>query len=1537
MIRLLRTTSFFLLLLLKVVSAAAQTADFYATPTSGCAPLVVDFTDNSTGTVTGYSWNLGNSTTSTLQNPSTTYGTPGTYTVTLTVTGPGGSSTKSITIVVYDKPAIVISASPLSACKGQPIQFSSTVTPNSSGTPVYSWDFGDGTTGTGTAPLHTYSTAGTYSVSLTVTNGAGCSNTASQNSYIFIRPSPVPGFTASPTVFCSPPGQSTFYNVSIGGSAPYTTVWDFGDGGSGVGSTVSHTYTTGGSFTVKMVIRDAYGCADSSAIPGLITVVTVPASFTAPAIVCFGVAANFVNNTPDADPGSTTWKFGDGDSATGGQASHLYAAVGTYTVTMTTSIKGCIRTTTRTVTVAPKPVVSITQTPGIPCPPPVTVSWTANSTPAATAYSWRWKSGGTATGQTVSKLYTANLHDSLIMIATTGAGCQDSIMLDTIKIYDLHTDINPNNKFLSGCLPFQPTFNTGLTYWLPLPPSPLKPPQPYPGYVVQATWDFGDGTGSTALTPSHTYSVAGKWQVRCIIITNNGCIDTAYRTVQADTPVPPSFTVSPLTGCPKTPIIFVNTTKTMPDSTYFIWEPGDAKVEIPDTGRFTYIYRDPGNFNPKLYTNHNGCVDSFSLPVTINIKGPNAYFVDSPFCPPSTTAKMFNQSDPATSQLWVFGDGTTDTSLAPIHTFPRQTGFAVNLVVYSSITGCTDTFHRPVDFAPQFFSITASDSAFCRGDSVLFKGIVSGFYSPIRYSWNIDNVQSPYVDDTTGLPYLLIPGLTLNKYLFKTNGYHDVILYITSGPHCFDTLRIPRMVLTSGPYVHISANPPIACLPVSVQFIDSSINSVPGAFRQWSFGDGTTFSDSAATARHTYLQPGEYSVKLIVTDSLGCTDSLNSPNLISASQPKASFTSKDSVCVNAPVLFIPTISGRPPYTYHWDFGDGKTDTVVLPVHSYEHSGLYTVRFILKDSLGCADTAIRSNYLYVNRPVAGYVVSDSIAICQPQQIQFTNTSVGASSYLWDLGTGGPSTVANPVKTYTIPGIYNTTLVAFNRQGCTDTARRKIAVLGNNGAFSYSPIIGCLPLTVQFIPLTPGIPYATWDFSDGVTVTTKGTPVSHTYTTPGAYLPRVIYSDSANCSTISIGLDTIKIDKLTADFTWTTPCAGVAISLNELCKASFSPANSWQWNIGASTTLGATVSYTFQDTGLHSVTLTASNALGCKDTITRDILVHPVPIVLCAGDTTICPADTARLVVSGANSYVWNPAPMVPCSVCDTVFVQPPVTTVYVVTGSDANGCVNKDSATVTIKTKTTSTTGPGGEICIGESFRLHAEGAQSYKWMPAATIDSPFIASPLATPEFTTTYTVIAKEGTCLADSQTVLVTVHPLPLFYAGNDETIALGGAVTLKPTKQGISRIEWRPDTTLGCWNCFDPIAHPFYTRTYYATAYNEFGCSASDSVTVFVRCNGSLVFIPNTFTPNGDGRNDYFFPRGEGIGEMSSFRVFNRWGELIFDRKNVPLNDERAGWDGTYHGKELAPDVYVYTMQSVCSTGEVLNWKGDVTILR
>ena len=566
------------------------------------------------------------------------------------------------------------------------------------------------------------------------------------------------------------------------------------------------------------------------------------------------------------------------------------------------------------------------------------------------------------------------------------------------------------------------------------------------------------------------------------------------------------------------------------------------------------------------------------------------------------------------------------------------------------------------------------------------------------------------------------------------------------------------------------------------------------------------------------------------------------------------------------------------------------------------------------------------------------------------MRFSNASTAALTYRWDFGIpgGSPVFVTNPVNTYSIAGLYNATLVAIDSLGCTDTARRTVRVLGYNGAFTYTPVNGCAPMTVQFSSsVGASIPQITWDFSDGATVITTGgaTSISHTYDSGGTYLPRVIFSDGkGGCTSVSIGLQDIKADKVKAAFSWSVPCAGTAFTLTDKSGALYLAPSSFSWRFGGDTAVatGPSVSYSFPTPGLHPVTLVAVNGTGCTDSITIPVWINPLPAVNATSDTFVCPGDKVMLLVSGASGYTWSPAPdsMINCPVCDIAYVHldtPALYRLYTVTGTDSNGCVNKDSTRVTIQIKTTSTVKGGGEICVGESFRLEASGAQHYAWQPAQTIDSPFIASPLARPESTTTYIVAAQEGSCLIDSGRVTVVVHPLPQFSAGNDQIISLGSAVTLHATRQGIVRIAWERDTTLSCVDCYDPNAHPYYTRTYYATGYNEYGCSAEDSVTVHVRCNGSLVYIPNTFSPNGDGVNEYFYPRGEGIERMSAIRVYNRWGELVFERSNVLLNDAGSGWDGTYKGKALAPDVYMYVMQSRCETGEPVQWKGDITLIR
>jgi gliding motility-associated-like protein len=1199
--------------------------------------------------------------------------------------------------------------------------------------------------------------------------------------------------------------------------------------------------------------------------------------------------------------------------------------------------------------------------PPVPCPTPTTVSFTANSA-LGTSFAWRWESGGTAGGQTVTNYYPPTRPDKatdiVTVIATSAAGCKDSASMDTIMLRDILVRINPgelrevdSNIIVAGCVPLTVSFSTDLFSHLPPNLDPVHHPYPfleYPLSPVSWNWDFGDGATSSAATPVHTFQRTGDYLVRCDITTIYGCAGTGYQRVHVDTPVHPSFiAVSPRIICPRKLVTFVNTTAyPLPNTSYEWYTIGDAVTtySVADTARLRFDQ--VGKMDVTLVTNHLGCKDSVRLDTYVLVHPPQSLFTDSVYCPPSTDVAFNDHSFMADSLRWFFGDGTTSAALNPIHTYPHSGRWKVKLITYNNTYGCTDTTTKtlPVDLRP---IIAYSDNTICRDERVNFLPVypnLSGtpdtfFYYQIgyKYRWYTDGVLTPL---DTGIYF---------SHVYHSPGRFDVKIYYTTPSGCLDSVVSSKLIHVAKPAANFTAVPTNGCMPANVIFSDNTIDTIGGSIilRNWAFGDGDTAWNGGANPSHIYTQKGRFSPTLYVVDAYGCMDTVKKPNYITIRRPTAAFSVFDtSVCVRQPINFLNTSFGASrTLQYQWSFGDGGIASIKQPIHQYAVPGYYSVRLIVTDSTGCSDTLLRPNYIRAKAPHASFIPLDTLAICPPLVDSFINTSVGADHYEWDLGTGGSIvTVDNPTKTYINTGVYTVTLTATDIFGCTDTARRTLRVLGYNGAFNYTPLTGCEPMQVQFSSSLHTVPQIIWDFRDGSIAITKGTDTTHVYTVPGSYMPKVIFSDSKGCNTPSIGLDSIRVDKLDADFSWTLPCAGTAFSLKDSSRVYRSPANSrlWLFN-GIDSAGGATVNYVPTSAGPLSVTLIAGNASGCLDTVTKIVTVHPLPVVVAPNDTALCPDDTLRLVASGASIYTWTWLPassqFLGCNLCDTAYFRTggvPSTTIYL-SGKDSIGCIGQDSMMVNIKIKTTSSVGPGGEICEGESFRLQASGGQSYNWTPSETIDSPFIAAPLARPSTTTMYIVAVREGSCLVDSQRISVVVHPLPRFDAGDDKYIKLGTRVMLDPTQVGIHHIIWRTDTTLSCLDCFQPLASPYYTRTYYATAYTEYGCAVVDSVTVHVRCNGSLVFMPNTFTPNGDGLNDYFYPRGEGLDVLLSFRIFDRWGEMVFERTYVPMNDEHTGWDGTFKGKALAPDTYFYMVRSRCASGEQVIWKGDITLMR
>jgi gliding motility-associated-like protein len=233
--------------------------------------------------------------------------------------------------------------------------------------------------------------------------------------------------------------------------------------------------------------------------------------------------------------------------------------------------------------------------------------------------------------------------------------------------------------------------------------------------------------------------------------------------------------------------------------------------------------------------------------------------------------------------------------------------------------------------------------------------------------------------------------------------------------------------------------------------------------------------------------------------------------------------------------------------------------------------------------------------------------------------------------------------------------------------------------------------------------------------------------------------------------------------------------------------------------------------------------------------------------------------------------------------------------------------------------------------------LFDSGATKFTWIPGSWLNNISIANPIASPKGTITYTVIAQLGSCIPDTNYVTIIVHPLPTVNAGPDQTLLAGTAAQLQATGTNIYTYSWSNGSTLSCDTCADPVATMSVTTTYVIVVATDFGCMSSDSVTIHLLCDQNQIFVPNSFTPNGDGENDVFYPRGTGISMIKSFRIYNRWGQLLFERNGIQTNDVSNAWDGSYEGASPRADVYVYIIEAVCETGAPLFIKGDVTIIR
>jgi gliding motility-associated-like protein len=296
-----------------------------------------------------------------------------------------------------------------------------------------------------------------------------------------------------------------------------------------------------------------------------------------------------------------------------------------------------------------------------------------------------------------------------------------------------------------------------------------------------------------------------------------------------------------------------------------------------------------------------------------------------------------------------------------------------------------------------------------------------------------------------------------------------------------------------------------------------------------------------------------------------------------------------------------------------------------------------------------------------------------------------------------------------------------------------------------------------------------------------------------------------------------------------------------------------------------------------------------------------------------------------------SYAWTPAATLNNATIANPVATPVKNTVYTVQATDDNHCTYSDSINVHIRS-IQFTASRDQAICPGSSIGLKATGGDRYQWQPAGSLNDAAIANPVATPDTTTEYSVYIGENTCGTDTTIDLrVVVHPEPVVTAQKTNDINCTSPNARLSAAGAISYV-WFPATGLDNPNTYNPMAGADTTTTYFVKGTNQYGCSDTAAITVYVTTEGKVTFVvPNAFTPNGDGRNDCFGVKSWGSAVIEEFSVFTRWGEKVFTS-----NNPTQCWDGRYKGRLMEPGGYAYIIKAKTICGAIQR-TGMVMLIR
>lgn len=1548
----------------------------FATIDTICLGTASSFTNLSTGTELTYQWDFGDgSPIDNGTNPTHTYTFGGTYTVTLTTSGVCGIDVHTFDVTVLYYPVAQISSSPAVICNGGDVSFVNNSTPDGN----FTWDFGTGATpatSTSFSPTPvTYTTSGIQEIILTINHG-GCID--ADTTYIDVQPFPVPDFSVTPSNGCTPLDVVITNNTV---DAPGTTYnWTYGNGSiSSAYNPVNQTYTTSTvdtTYTIQLVVISSSGCIDS--LEQQVTVYQLPdATFTIlDDTVCSNEAMLFANNSTNAT--NYLWDFGDGSTSTTISPAHTFTGIGSFDVSLVAyNGNGCTDTALTTIYIDSIPNASFTNTTECFGNP---TEFTNTSTGSPTLFEWDFGDGSPLDNSiNPTHTYAASNSYLVTLTATNGLNCSHSVsqlvQVNDVPVADFNwsqtcdgqnmnftdaslnnpiswnwnfgdgspVDINQNPSHLyadtgsylvelivsggSGCLD---TISMSV-YVDSIPTADFNFVEACTNEALSFTnlstvnpdtylWDFNDGNTSTVVNPTHTYTTAGLYDVSLTsTYTATGCSNTITQTVQSYPRTTPAFTAN--TPCLGNITDFIDQTGGSPDQ--WEWNFGDGSP-IETIQNPSHLYATEGFYDIQLITENTfGCSDT--LLQQIEIYGlPTADFSYSPVCEGSVTQFTDNSFDD-TQWQWDFGDnGVTSNQENPTHIFSTNGSFTTELIVFNAV-GCSDTISYPI-------TVYSNPTAGFVADTSCF-GYLTSFTDT-----SIDAIQWEYTfgDGTSDLN-------SSPTHVYPSDGTYSVQQLVTNSNGCQDSIT---EIITVFPQPQSGFFNSTVCALDVVDFTDTTIGAP--TYWEWDFGDGSPFSNSSDPT-HIYATGGLYDVTLVTGNSSGCLDTTTSTVEV-YTNPVAEFFA-DTVCFLDVTTFTDLSSDVVPIVdWFYDFGDNiNQSNQQNPTYIYQAPGIYTSTLTVTNIHGCtSDTTFD---VHVNNiPVAEFTYD---TVCWGSPTTFTDISTGnVNAWEWDFGDGSTS-AQGPVVQYTYPssGSYLVSMEVDGGVGCTDIMFHSVQVIDVLTPQIGGPDTACINVPVQFsdqsVSTGATITAWSWDFGDGNT-SNQQDPI-HTYLNPGIYNVTLDVQTSTGCT--NTGTFTVEVfAPPVPDFDLTIPCEGQPTLFTDQSVDTNGTIISWNWNFGdgSPNDINQNPDHLYATAGTYPVTLDIVSSNGCAASITQDAIIYPSPTadfiygLECGG----IPVDLVSTSTGNIVDYEWIYDGSTFSTDSATVNTFPITTDTHPVTlvVTTNLGCV--DSITQNVITKPVvyfdfgplETSGcPVMEVNFFENS-VTSDGSNIVNWLWDMG-DSTYSFSQFPTHyyedsgSYNISLQVITEDDCIYSDTLNYDIIVYPQPTagFFYDPIEISINNPVVEFTNTSSGAMNVEWEFGD-FDYSNDWSPI-HEYTDTGYYQIeqiVYNAYGCA--DTMYQWLYINPDLlVYVPNTFTPNGNGNNETFNMQGYGFISYE-LMIFNRWGVLIHT-----VTEAANGWDGTYRGAECQDGVYTWKLRVKDYNDNPQVFTGHVTLLR